>query len=120
LTQRSGPGELLEAYFAELDLNKLYWVGDRLLAHHAALETYLYTQASDLFALTATITLYHLTNTILEGTAKTTPQAQRGQSKEKRTACPLATLVLGLDGSGFPKRSEVYAGNISEPQTLSG
>ena len=28
------------------------------------------------------------------------------------------TLALVLDGSGFPKRSEVFAGNASEPQTL--
>jgi transposase len=28
------------------------------------------------------------------------------------------TLALVLDGSGFPKRSEVLAGNVSEPETL--
>ena len=28
------------------------------------------------------------------------------------------TLALVLDGSGFPKRCEVFAGNASEPATL--
>ena len=31
---------------------------------------------------------------------------------------PLVTLALVLDGSGFPKRCEVFAGNASEPATL--
>lgn len=120
LTQRSGLGELLAADFTDLDLNQLYRVGDRLLAHRAALEAHLYAQARELFALTETITLYDLTNTFFEGTAKSNPQAQRGHSKEKRTDCPLVTLALVLDGSGFPKRSAVFAGNVSEPQTLAG
>ena len=29
------------------------------------------------------------------------------------------TLALVLDASGFPKRSEIFAGNVSEPKTLS-
>jgi len=33
--------------------------------------------------------------------------------------CPLVTLGLVLDSSGFPKHSHVYEGNVSEPQTLS-
>ena len=45
-------------------------------------------------------------------------KAQRGHSKEKRSDCPLVTLALVLDASGFPKRSEVFAGNVSEPATL--
>jgi transposase len=30
----------------------------------------------------------------------------------------LVTLALVLDGSGFPKRSEIFPGNVSEPGTL--
>jgi hypothetical protein len=30
----------------------------------------------------------------------------------------LVTLALVLDGSGFVKRSEVFAGNVNEPKTL--
>jgi len=118
LQQRSGLGELLDYDFAALDLNQLYRVSDRLLAHRATLESFLYQQERDLFALAETITLYDLTNTFFEGTARGNAKAQHGHSKEKRSDCPLVTLALVLDGSGFPKRSEVFAGNISEPKTL--
>jgi len=107
LQQRSGLGELIDDDFAALDLNRLYRVSDRLLAHRATLEAFLYQQACDLFSLTQTTTLYDLTNTFFEGTASANPKAKRGHSKEKRSDCPLVTLALVLDGSGFPKRSEV-------------
>ena len=82
------------------------------------MEGFLYQQECDLFSLTETITLYDLTNTFFEGTASGNAKAQRRHSKEKRSDCPLVTLALVLDGSGFPKRSEVFAGNVSEPATL--
>ena len=43
---------------------------------------------------------------------------KRGHSKEQRSDCPLVTLAMALDGSGFPRRSRVFAGNASEPATL--
>jgi len=118
LGQRSALGELLGYDFATLDLNRLYRVSDRLLAQRATLEAHLYQQERDLFALDETITLYDLTNTFFEGTASANAKAKRGHSKEKRSDCPLVTLALVLDASGFPKRSEVFAGNVSEPATL--
>jgi len=71
-----------------------------------------------LFEFDEVITLYDLTNTFFEGTGRGNTNAELGHSKEKRTDCPLVTLALVLDGSGFPKRSEVFAGNVSEPNTL--
>ena len=118
LGQRSGLGELLGCDFADLDLNRFYRVSDRLLAHRTSLEAFLYRQECALFALAETITLYDLTNTYFEGNAKANAKAARGHSKEKRSDCPLVTLALVLDASGFPKRSEVFAGNASEPGTL--
>jgi len=41
-----------------------------------------------------------------------------GHSKEKRHDCPLVTLALVLDGSGFSRRSRIFPGNVSEPDTL--
>ena len=38
--------------------------------------------------------------------------------KEKRSDCPLLTLGLMLDASSFVRRSQVFAGNVSEPHTL--
>jgi transposase len=32
--------------------------------------------------------------------------------------CPLVTLAMVIDSAGFPKRSEVFEGNVSEPATL--
>ena len=64
------------------------------------------------------ITLYDLTNTYFEGMAHANAKAAFGKSKEKRSDCPLVTLALVLDASGFPKRSEVFAGNAAEAQTL--
>ena len=118
LQQRNALGALLDDDFATLDLHHFYRVSDRLLAHRATLEAFLYQQECDLFALSETITLYDLTNTFFEGTARGNAKAQRGHSKEKRSDGPLVTLALVLDGSGFPKRSEVFAGNVSEPKTL--
>jgi len=48
------------------------------------------------------------------------PKARRGHSKENRSDCPLVTLGLVLDGSGFVRRSAVFAGNVGEGQTLAG
>ncbi|MCY3594249.1 MAG: hypothetical protein F4065_01610 [Rhodothermaceae bacterium] len=42
-----------------------------------------------------------------------------GVSIEKRSDCPLITLALVLDGSGFVRRSKIYAGNVTEATTLS-
>ena len=45
-------------------------------------------------------------------------KAGRGRSKEKRSDCPLVTLGLVLDVSGFPQRSRIFAGNVGKAQTL--
>ena len=64
------------------------------------------------------LTLYDLTNTCFEGEAGLQPKARRGHSKDKRTDCPLPTLGLVLDASGFVRRSQIFAGNVREPHTL--
>ena len=64
------------------------------------------------------MTLYDLTNTFFEGAAAAQPKAARGHSKEKRSDCPLLTLGLVLDGSGFVRRSEVFSGAVNESRTL--
>ena len=72
----------------------------------------------DLFHLDEVVTLYDITNTYFEGRACSNNKAHYGRSKEKRSDCPLVSLGLVLDGSGFPKKSDVFPGNISEPGTL--
>jgi transposase len=62
--------------------------------------------------------LYDITNTYFEGRSLANPKAQYGRSKEKRNDCVLVSLGMVLDSSGFPKKSEIFPGNVSEPKTL--
>lgn len=118
LQRQSGLGELIGHDFANTGLMQLYRISDRLIKHKNALEAFLYQCERDLFEFEEVITLYDLTNTYFEGKSAGNANAALGKSKEKRTDCPLVTLALVLDGSGFPKRSEIFAGNVSEPGTL--
>jgi len=114
----SGLGELLGYDFESMKRDRLYQASDLLWKHKEALEAHLYERERSLFSLDETITLFDLTNTFFEGEAQGVDKAKRGRSKEKRFDCPLITLGLVLDGSGFPRRSQLFPGNVSEPQTL--
>jgi len=118
LGQRSGLGELLGYDFEAMGLDRLYQASDQLYKHKAALESHLYGRERTLFSFEETITLYDLTNTFFEGEVNGVAKATRGRSKEKRSDRPLITLGLVLDGSGFPRTSEFFPGNASEPETL--
>ena len=101
-----------------MDLQQLHRSADRLLQHRDALEDHLFKSAKDLLGFDETITLYDLTNTYFEGSASGITKARNGKSKVKRSDCPLVTLALVLDASGFPKRSRIFEGNASEAGTL--
>ena len=114
----SGLGELIDYDFNRINLYNMYTISDQLLKNKEAIEKYLYLQEKSLFGFQETITLYDLTNTYFEGSGKANELGKLGHSKEKRSDCPLVTLALMLDSSGFPKCSKVFEGNISEPTTL--
>lgn len=118
LTEQSALDELLDTDFSNLPLKNLYQISDKLLTHKTVIEEKLYQREKDLFQLSDIITLFDLTNTYFEGTAKLYSKAKYGRSKEKRSDCPLVTLGLVLDSSGFVKRSQIFAGNVSESSTL--
>ena len=118
LGERSALGELPGVEFATFGPMRLYRASDALMAHRADIEHHLFDRAMDLFDLHPTVTLYDLTNTFFEGEAPRQPKAKRGHSKDKRTDCPLLTLGLVLDASGFVRRSQVFAGNVREHHTL--
>jgi transposase len=82
------------------------------------IETALFGQIKTLFSLPDSVTLFDLTNTYFEGEMASNAKAKRGRSKEKRSDCPLVTLGLVLDGSGFVRRSKMFEGNVSEAKTL--
>ena len=119
LRQRSALDELLEFDFEAMDLNRLYRASDLLYKHRDALQDHLFVRAQALLGFGQTITLYDLTNTYFEGVAAGIDKARRGRSKERRSDCPLVTLAMVLDGSGFVRCTRVFAGNVSESSTLS-
>ena len=118
LSERSALGELLGVDFETMGPMQLYRASDALMAHREAIERHLFDRTMGLFDLHPTVTLYDLTNTFFEGEAARQPKAKRGHSKDKRTDCPLLTLGLVLDASGFVRRSQVFAGNVREYRTL--
>jgi len=118
LQRRSGLGELWGYDFERMSLSRLYRVADSLWRQHDQVETALYQRLSTVFELRDTIALYDLTNTYFEGLARSNPLARRGHSKEKRSDAPLLTLGLVLDGQGFVRRSQVFAGNVAEKASL--
>ena len=118
LRERSGLGELLDVDFEAMPLMRLYRTSDLLVKHRQTIEEMLFQRIDTLFSLPSTVTLYDLTNTYFEGEMGSNHKAKRGHSKEKRSDCPLVTLGLVLDGSGFVRCSRMFAGNVVEGTTL--
>ncbi len=124
LNETSALPELLELSLTDLSIMRLYRAADVLMKHQAAIESHLFGRVRDLFGLEATVTLYDLSNTYFEGAAAAIPKAKRGHSKEKRSDCPLLTLGMVLDASGFVRRSRMLAAYLErkavECRTLEG
>lgn len=120
LSDSSALGELLDFDFESMSHMQLYRASDLLLKNKEKIEDALFNRVQDLFGFTPTVTLYDLTNTFFEGQAAGNAKAKRGRSKEKRSDCPLVTLGLMLDGSGFIRHSEIFEGSVNEGGTLVG
>lgn len=118
LQNDSSLDEILSSSFASMTLRNLYTISDVLLKHKDHLEFGLYGKEKEIFGLKEVITLFDITNTYFEGRNLANPKAKYGRSKEKRSDCKLVALGLVLDGSGFPKKSRIFPGNVSEPSTL--
>lgn len=118
LQEQSALGELIKYDFSSMSSMQLYRASDRLFKHKDFIEEKIFDRVQDIFNFTPTITLYDLTNTYMEGSASDNPKAELGRSKEKRKDCPLITLGLMLDASGFIRRSKIFNGNVTEGETL--
>lgn len=118
LCKCSGLDELLDFDFKKSSLDKLYQISDKLLTHKDALEIHFEEVESSLHGYKSTIALYDLTNTYMEGQAKSNLKATHGVSKEKRNDCPLVTMGLVMNEHGFLNRTSILPGNASEPKTL--
>lgn len=114
----SGIDELLGVDFRHISQNALYRTSDTLLKHKEAIERHLREKERNLFSLEERIILYDLTNTYFEGQVKQNKKAKRGRSKDKQNGRPLVTLGLVIDELGFPKKTEIFSGNVSEGNTL--
>ena len=77
----------------------------------------LFGNTQELLGFDETIVFYDLTNTYYTGRQRGT-LLKYGRSKEKRSDCPLVTLAVVLDGSGFPRTANILPGNTCEPNTL--
>lgn len=118
LQHHTALGDLLDFDYTRQGLSALYRASDLLWQHRDAIESHLYQQHAELFDIKESIVLYDLTNTFFEGTGKYNDLAAFGHSKEKRSDCPLVTLAMVLDSSGFTRHSQILPGNVSEPETL--
>lgn len=120
LKDRSALGELLDTDFETIPLVRMYRASDQLLRHKEEIEQQIFRRIENIFSIETTVTLYDLTNTYFEGEASGNNKAKHGHSKEKRGDCPLVTLGLILDGSGFVRRSRMFSGSVVEATTLEG
>ena len=100
-----------------IKLDKLHCLSDLLVNHRRAIEDALFARQRKLFGTGGAVIFFDLTNTHMTG-RPASALAKFGRSKQKRNDCPLVTLALATDEGGFPRRSSVLPGNVSEPGTL--
>ena len=110
--------EILQSDFSRLNDDALYRNLDRLHPRREQIEAALAERERTLFNLDDTLLLYDLTSTYFEGLAEGNPQAQRGYSRDQRPDCKQVVVGLVLNGDGFPKAHEIFAGNRHDSTTL--
>ena len=122
LRDTSALGELIEATsgidVTSFGKDAIYEVTDTIYEAKASIEAHLARSTQSLYP-GGRLLLFDLTNVYLEGSALGNELAAYGHSKEKRNDCTLISLALLVDDRGFPVYSHIYAGNQSEPATLS-
>ena len=97
--------------------NTLHRHVDRLMAQKEAIMDGVYKGVRSHLGFSETICFYDLTNTYYTGRKKGDKLAY-GHSKDKRYDCPLVSMALLMDASGFPRSVDFLQGNVSEPHTL--
>jgi transposase len=117
---RSGLSELVGDWAKGVSLGALYRGTDALYQQRQHIEDRLLGEQRKLFGLEEKVILYDLTNTYFEGSKYSGSEIAYGKSKDRRSDCPLMTVGLVVDEWGFPKRSAIFAGNVSESSTMEG
>jgi len=90
----------------------------RLYREKNGLERHLSNRTNDLFSLDDRIIIYDLTNTYFEGGMKGSRLAKFGRSKEKRNDAKQVVLAAVVNKEGFLKESQIFQGNMSDPESL--
>jgi hypothetical protein len=116
--RRGAVAELLQSNFSRLNDEALYRNLDKLHPCREPIEAALAERERSLFNLDDTLLLYDLTSTYFEGLTARNPQAQRGYSRDHRPDCKQVVVGLVLNGDGFPKAHEIFAGNRADSTTL--
>ena len=98
--------------------DKRYGMAHRLYREKDGLERHLSSRTNDLFSLNDRIIIYDLTNTYLEGRMKDSRLANFRRSKEKRNDAKQVVLAAVVNKEGFLKESQIFQGNISDPESL--
>jgi transposase len=115
---RSALADILKQDFAGLNEDRLYRNMDRLYGKRGPIEAALCAKEKSLFSLKESILLYDLTSTYFEGLCLSNPKATLGYSRDSRPDCKQVVVGLVLDGEGFPKAHEIFAGNRSDSTTV--
>ena len=100
-----------------LKLDNLFRLNDSLDQHRQAIEDALFAHQRKLFGSSDAVVFHYLTNTHMTG-QPASDLAASGRSTQKQNDCPVVTLALATDEGGFPRRSSVLPGDVSEPGTL--
>jgi len=110
--------EVVHSDFSKFCDEALYRNLDKLHPHREQIENALAQRERTLFNLDDTLVLYDLTSTYFEGLAARNAQAQRGYSRDQRPDCKQVVVGLVLNGDGFPRAHEMFAGNRHDSTTL--
>ncbi len=110
--------DLLGCDLSKINDDKLYLNLDRLYPERVRIETELAEQERNLFSLDETVFFYDLTSTYFEGLMLGNPNARRGYSRDGRPDCKQVVLGMVINGEGFPRAHEVFAGNRRDSTTV--
>ncbi len=118
LSSNSGLLELFGKRIDSISRYELYSSAADLYGLKDDLEAFFFNKANALFQLQDSILIYDLTNTYFEGRKLYSKLAKYGHNKEKRFDCKQVVLAAVVNSSGFLKHSNIYSGNMSDPETL--
>lgn len=118
LKENSGAMELYGEEVSGTTRYRLYQAATLMYNQKELIEKELYSICTGLFNQRNKIVIYDLTNIYFEGLMAGSSKAMFGRSKQKRSDCRLIGLSMAIDSSGFVRHSQIYHGNISEPETF--